>query len=209
MSRCLRIEITRTRHSLLLIQQRLVDSIYDKANLKAYIGKYNVAPMEVPIKLNRLKKATELPTPGEHWHLELKNLPFRSLLGAEGYLMTSNMPSIAYAYKEISRFADQRPDYRQEHVIATRTHHFHQEGSDTAFHRCRWEGDELTLAALSDADCPEQLELHTLLKASIQQLSTVPSATVRAKDDAEHALHIFQRELELDAATMLTDSAST
>ena len=113
----------------------------------------------------------------------------------------------------ISRFAAQRPDYRQEHVIATRTHHFHQEGSDTAFHRCRWEGDELTLAALSDADCPEQLELHTLLKASIQQLSTVPSATVRAKDDAEHAAHISKRELELDAATMFTasdsDSAST
>ena len=46
---------------------------------------------------------------------ELKRLPFRSLLGAVGYLMTSTMPSIAYAYKEISRFA---ADYRQEHFVA-------------------------------------------------------------------------------------------
>ena len=48
-----------------------------------------------------------------------------------------------------------------------------------------------------------------LLKASIQQSSTAPSATLRANDDAEHALHIFNRELELDAATMFTDSASS
>ena len=34
-------------------QQRLVDSIYDKA--KAYIDKYNVASMDVPIKFTRLK----------------------------------------------------------------------------------------------------------------------------------------------------------
>ncbi len=46
-----------------------------------------------------------------------------------------------------------------------------------------------------------------LLKASIQQSSTIASATVRAKDDAEHAAHSFQRELELDAATMFTASA--
>ena len=31
----------------------------------------------------------------------------------------------------------------------------------------------------------------------------------RANDIAEHAVHMFQRELELDAATMLTDSALT
>ena len=32
---------------------------------------------------------------------------------------------------------------------------------------------------------------------------------MRANDDAEHAVHIFQRELELDAATLFTDSASS
>jgi hypothetical protein len=45
--------------------------------------------MDVPIKFNRLKKATAQPTPEEH--LALRQLPFRSLLqvGAVGYLMTS------------------------------------------------------------------------------------------------------------------------
>ncbi len=61
--------------------------------------------------------------------------------------------------------------------------------------------------------CAQELQYLRLLKASIQQSSTVPSATVRAKDDAEHAAHICKRELELDAATMFTasdsDSAST
>ena len=37
--------------------QRLVDPIFDKA--KAYIDKFNVATMDGPIKVNRLKKATE------------------------------------------------------------------------------------------------------------------------------------------------------
>ena len=71
--------------------------------------------MDVPIKFNRLKKATAQPSPEEH--LELKALPFRSLLGAVGYLMTSTMPSIAFAYKEISRFAADS-DYRMEHFNA-------------------------------------------------------------------------------------------
>ncbi len=84
------IEITRTKHGLLLTQQRLVDSIYDKA--KAYIDKYNVASMDFPIKFNRLKKATEQPTPEEH--LELKKFPFRSHLGAVGFLMTRSISSL-------------------------------------------------------------------------------------------------------------------
>ena len=75
------IEITRTKNGFLLTQQRLVDSIYEKA--KAYIDKYQIASMDVPIKFNRLKKATSQPTPEEH--LELRQLPFRSLLGAVGY----------------------------------------------------------------------------------------------------------------------------
>ncbi len=45
---------------------------------------------------------------------DLKKLPFRSLHGAVGYLMTSTIPSIALTYEEISRFA---ADYRQ-HFIA-------------------------------------------------------------------------------------------
>jgi len=48
-----------------------------------------------------------------------------------------------------------------------------------------------------------------LLKASMPRSFTVPSATVRANDDAEHAAHSFKRELELDAATVCTDSAAT
>ncbi len=39
-------EITRTKHGFLLTQQRLVDSIYDKA--KAYIEKYNLYFTEHP-----------------------------------------------------------------------------------------------------------------------------------------------------------------
>jgi hypothetical protein len=36
--------------------------------------------------------------------LELKKLPYRSLLGAGGYLATSTMPSVSYASKELARF---------------------------------------------------------------------------------------------------------
>ncbi len=223
-----------------MTQQRLVDSIYDKA--KAYIEKYNIASMDVPIKFNRLKKATEQPTPEEH--LELKKLPFRSLLGAVGYLMTSTMPSIFFAYKEISRFA---ADYRQAHFNALLELITYIKKHPTPLFIGVEGGDELT--ALSDADWnnarhhlsttgfivfhgsnpiswasrtqrntarsvgeSEFISLsccaQELLKASIQQSSAAPSATVRANDDAEHAVHIFQRELELDVATMLTDSAS-
>ena len=55
LSRYLGIEITRTKYGFLLTQQRLVDSIYEKA-AKAYIEKYNIASMDVPIKFNRLRK---------------------------------------------------------------------------------------------------------------------------------------------------------
>ena len=44
--------------------QRLVDSMYDQA--KAYIDNVNVASMDGPIKLNRLKKATGQSKPEEH-----------------------------------------------------------------------------------------------------------------------------------------------
>ena len=246
LSRYLGIEITRTQHGFILSQQRLVDSIYEKA--KAYIDKHNIASMDVPIKFNRLKKAAAQPSPEEH--LELKALPFRSLLGAVGYLMTSTMPSIAFAYKEISRFA---ADYRQEHFIALLELITYIKKHPTPLFIGVDGGDELT--AYSDADwnnskfhlsttgfvvfhgsnpiswasrtqrntarsvgesefialssCAQELQYLRLLKASIQQSSTAPSATLRARDDAEHAVHIFQRELELDAAKMFTDSASS
>ena len=87
----------------------LIGSIYDEAT--AYIDKFNVASTDVPIKFNRFKKATEQPTPEEH--LDLKKLPVRSLLGAVGHLMPSTIPSIAYAWKEIWRFA---ADYRQRFI---------------------------------------------------------------------------------------------
>ncbi len=48
-----------------------------------------------------------------------------------------------------------------------------------------------------------------LLKASIEQVAQPPRAVVRASDDPNHVVHLFQRELELDAAQLLTDSAST
>ena len=122
---------------------RIVDSIYEKA--KAYIDKYNIASMDVPIKFNRLKKAAAQPSPEEH--LELKALPFRSLLGAVGYLMTSTMPSIAYAYKEISRFA---ANYRMEHFHALLELITYIKKHPTPLFIGVDGGDELT--AYSDAD---------------------------------------------------------
>jgi hypothetical protein len=246
LSRYLGIEITRTKHGFLLSQQRLVDSIYDKA--KAYIDQYNVASMNVPIRFNRLKKATAQPSPEEH--LEMKKLPFRSLLGAVGYLMTSTMPSIAFAYKEISRFA---ADYRMEHFTALlelityiKAHptplFIGVDGGDelTAYSDSDWNNSKFHLSTtgfivfhgsnpiswasrtqrntarsvgesefISISSCAQELQYLRLLKASIQQTSTAPSATLRANGDAEHAVCIFNRELDLDAATMYTDSASS
>ena len=65
--------------------------------------------------------------------------------------------------------------------------------------------------------CAQELvQFMRLLKASIQQSSTVLAKCYSAargygNNDLSHACHIFQRELELDAATMFTgtDSAST
>ncbi len=112
-TRYLGIDILRTEYGFVLSQQRLVDAIFYKA--KGYIDKYKVSQSEVLIKFARLKKASTLSTPEED--IELKQLPFRSLLGAlaVGYLMTSTMPSIAYAYKELARFST---DYRLEQFIA-------------------------------------------------------------------------------------------
>ena len=62
---------------------------------------------------------------------------------------------------------------------------------------------------ISISSCAQELQYLRLLKASIQQTSTAPSATLRANGDAEHAVCIFNRELDLDAATMYTDSASS
>ena len=55
------------------------------------------------------------------------------------------------------------------------------------------------------------LELQYLHAGSAQSVhsATAPSATVRANDDAEHAVNIFNGELELNAATMFTHSASS
>jgi hypothetical protein len=111
LTRYLGIDILRTEYGFVLSQQRLVDAIFEKA--KGYIDKYKVAQSDVPIKFARLKKASTLSTPEED--IELKQLPFRSLLGAVGYLMTSTMPSIAYAYKELARFST---DYRLDHFVA-------------------------------------------------------------------------------------------
>jgi hypothetical protein len=160
-----------------------------------------------------------------------------------GYLMTSTMPSIAYAYKEISRFA---ANYRMEHFHALLELITYIKKHPTPLFIGVDGGDELT--AYSDADWNNsrfhlsttgfvvfhsnnpvswasrtqrntarsvgesefiELQYLRLLKASIQQLSTAPSATLRANDENEHAVHIFNRELELDAATMFTDSASS
>ena len=246
LTRYLGIDILRTEYGFVLSQQRLVDAIYDKA--KCYIEKYKVATVDVPMKFGRLKKANVQATPEEE--AELKRLPFRSLLGAVGYLMTSTMPSIAYAYKEISRFA---ADYRQEHFVALlelityiQKHPtpliIAADGGDElqAFSDADWNNSKLHLSTsgfvifhglnpvswasrtqrntsrsvgesefISLSACAQELQHIRHLKASINQVQRPSKAIVRARDDPNHVVHLFQRELELDAAQLFTDSAST
>ena len=45
---------------------------------------------------------------------------------------------------------------------------------------------------ISISCCAQELQYLRLLKASIQQSSTAPSAKLRATDEAEHAIHIFK-----------------
>jgi hypothetical protein len=246
LTRYLGIDILRTEYGFVLSQQRLVDAIFEKA--KSYIDKYKVAQSDVPIKFARLKKASTLSTPEED--IELKQLPFRSLLGAIGYLMTSTMPSIAYAYKELARFST---DYRLDHFVALlelityiNKHPtpliIGADGGDDlqAFSDADWNNSKLHLSTtgfivfhglnpiswasrtqrntsrsvgesefISLSSCAQELQFIRLLKASIEQVPQPPRAIVRACDDPNHVVHLFQRELELDAAQILTDSAST
>jgi hypothetical protein len=160
------------------------------------------------------------------------------------------MPSIAYAYKEISRFA---ADYRQEHFVALlelityiQKHPtplmIAADGGDElqAFSDADWNNSKLHLSTsgfiifhglnpvswasrtqrntsrsvgesefISLSACAQELQHIRHLKASINQVQRPSKAIVRARDDPNHVVHLFQRELELDAAQLFTDSAST
>ncbi len=62
---------------------------------------------------------------------------------------------------------------------------------------------KITPAAKSPCEVARELRDQAL-----QQSSAAPSATRSANDAAGHAVHIFNRELKLDAATVFTDSES-
>jgi hypothetical protein len=109
LSRYLGIEIKRTEAGFLLSQTKLVQSLYDKA--LPYIEAEGLTKAnKVPILDSRLKKISHRPSPEEQ--ARLNALPYRNLLGGVGYLVTSTMPSVAYAFKECARFCSA---YSQEH----------------------------------------------------------------------------------------------
>jgi hypothetical protein len=108
LTRYLGIEIKRSEHGFILTQEKLVESLYEKA--LPFLQKEGIHGHRVPIVDTRLKKSPVRPTPEEQ--LELNKLPFRNLLGGVGYLVTATMPSIAYAYKEIARFSS---SFNHEH----------------------------------------------------------------------------------------------
>jgi hypothetical protein len=182
--------------------------------------------------------------------LELKKLPYRSLLGAVGYLATSTMPSISYAYKELARFS---ADYRQEHFDALLELITYIQAHPTPLIIAKEGGEQLHAA--SDADwnggrqhlstsgfiifhgnnpiswasrtqrnttrsvgesefmalssCAQEVQFLRHLQASILSVPTLPRTIVRAVGDTNHAVFIFNHELELTAASICTDSAST
>ena len=93
----------------MLSQTKLVQSLYDKA--LPYIETEGLTKAnKVPILDSRLKKISHRPSPEEQ--ARLNALPYRNLLGGVGYLVTSTMPSVAYAFKECARFCSA---YSQEH----------------------------------------------------------------------------------------------
>ena len=67
----------------------------------------------VPMLQNRLKTSPQPVT--EQEHRQLQKFPYREVLGAIGYVMTATRPTIAFAWKELSRFAS---CYRAEHIHA-------------------------------------------------------------------------------------------
>ena len=108
LTRYLGIEIKRSEHGFILTQEKLVESLYEKA--LPFLQKEGIHGHRVPIIDTRLKKSPVQSSPEQQ--LELNKLPFRSLLGGVGYLVTATMPSIAYAYKEIARFSS---SFNHEH----------------------------------------------------------------------------------------------
>ena len=246
LTRYLGLDIVRTKYGFELSQQRLVNSIYEQA--KPYIDKFNVQPARVPIRYQRLKKPTLQASPEAE--LELKKLPYRSLLGAVGYLATSTMPSVSYAYKELARFS---ADYRQEHFDALlelitfiQAHPtpliIAKEGGEQihAASDADWNGGRQHLSTsgfivfhgnnpiswasrtqrnttrsvgesefMALSSCAQEVQFLRHLQASILSVPILPRTIVRAVGDTNHAVFIFNHELELTAASICTDSAST
>jgi hypothetical protein len=102
-----------------LSQERLINKIVDKCTALPQTERKWYLPVDpkndshVPILKDRLKTQPQPVT--EEMHAQLAAFPYREVLGAIGYVMTSTRPDIAYAWKELSRFSS---CYRDEHIEA-------------------------------------------------------------------------------------------
>ena len=96
--RYLGIEVERTENSFILHNQTLIDNLLTKAGLD------RINAEEVPMHDIRLSKA-DCPT-NDQERAEMAKLPYRNLLGQISYIAMCSAPQLAYAYKELARFAN-------------------------------------------------------------------------------------------------------
>jgi len=98
--RYLGMEFKRTEDGFEITQKHIID------NLLARAGKHlsNKSNEQVPMRAVRLDKSTSPTTKEEkeRW----KEFPYRSYVGAVGYVMLATAPQLAHAYGQLSRFND-------------------------------------------------------------------------------------------------------
>ena len=98
--RYLGIEVERTSAAFLLRNTTLIDGLIKRA--EPYLR--HVPAAAVPMKDERLSLADAEKDPKKRAMHQWDALPYRSFLGAIGYIMLSTRVDLAYAYKELARF---------------------------------------------------------------------------------------------------------
>ena len=111
--RYLGIEVERDEEGFHLYNRHLIDTLVHRA--EPYMK--NTKSVDVPIEEKRLLNARKVTDPKErkaciHKGHRLEDLPYRSFLGASGYIMLATKPGLAYSYKEHARFGT---NYGPEH----------------------------------------------------------------------------------------------
>ena len=100
--RYLGIECQRTKREFILKNSTLIQNLIHMQKAKSYM--HNTHKQHVPMTDCRLSDVDAVKEPKHRKEKGLDQKPFRSFLGACGYICMSTKPQCSYAFKELARF---------------------------------------------------------------------------------------------------------